>query len=168
MSNIKNESFVSIIILNYNGKDYIYDCIDSVFKSTGCKFEVILIDNNSTDSSSDHCKEKHSELILIKNDENLGMAARNIGIDKAKGDYLVFLDADTVVEPNWLEILLESYKEHGDGLYQGKLVQKENHEILESCGDFTNIFGFGFARGRGKRDTGQYNEFQTISFPVGA
>jgi len=165
---IKNEPYVSIVILNYNGKEYIFDCINSVFKTTGCNFEVILIDNNSTDQSSDYCKEKFPELILIKNEKNLGMAARNLGIKKAQGNYIVFLDADTIVEPNWLEVLLESYKKHGDGLYQGKLLQKENHEIIESCGDFTNIFGFGFARGRGKLDTGKYNEFQTISFPVGA
>ena len=112
----KNQSFVSIIVLNYNGRDYIFDCINSVFKTSGCKFEVILIDNNSIDSSSDHCKDNHPELILIKNDENLGMAARNIGINKARGDYTVFLDADTVVQPNRLEIFLESYKAHGDGL----------------------------------------------------
>ena len=107
--------------------------------------EDLIIDNNSTDLSSQFCKEKFPELILIENEKNLGMAGRNIGIRKAKGDYIVFLDADTIVEPNWLEVLLESYKEHGEGLYQGKLLQRDNHEIIESCGDFTNIFGFGFA-----------------------
>ena len=165
---IKKEPYITIIILNYNGKEYIFDCINSVFKTTGCNFEVILIDNNSTDQSSEYCKEKFPDLTLIKNEKNLGMAARNIGIKKAKGNFIAFLDADTIVQSNWLEILLESYKKHGDGLYQGKLLQRDNHEIIESCGDFTNIFGFGFARGRGKLDTGKYNEFQTISFPVGA
>ena len=164
---IKKEPYITIIILNYNGKEYIFDCINSVFKTTGCNFEVILIDNNSTDQSSEYCKEKFPDLTLIKNEKNLGMAARNIGIKKAKGNFIAFLDADTIVQSNWLEILLESYKKHGDGLYQGKLLQRDNHEIIESCGDFTNIFGFGFARGRVKPDTGNYNEFPTISFPVG-
>ena len=167
MSNMSKNDLISIIILNYNGREYIFDCIESVFKTVGCNFEVILIDNDSSDFSSDECKDKFPELILIKNKKNLAMAGRNVGIDNANGDYIVFLDADTVVEPNWLEIMKESYKKHGDGLYQGKLLQKQNHKILESCGDFTNIFGFGFARGRGKPDTGEYNEFQTISFPVG-
>ena len=167
MSNMSKNELISIIILNYNGREYIFDCIESVFKTVGCNFEVILIDNDSYDFSSDDCKDKFPELILIKNKKNLAMAGRNVGIDNANGDYIVFLDADTVVEPNWLEIMIESYKKHGDGLYQGKLLQKQNHNILESCGDFTNIFGFGFARGRGKPDTGNYNEFQTISFPVG-
>ena len=83
------EPYVSIVILNYNGKEYIFDCINSVFKTTGCNFEVILIDNNSTDQSSDYCKEKFPELILIKNEKNLGMAARNLGIKKAQGNYIV-------------------------------------------------------------------------------
>ena len=61
------EPYVSIVILNYNGKEYIFDCINSVFKTTGCNFEVILIDNNSTDQSSDYCKEKFPELIESTN-----------------------------------------------------------------------------------------------------
>ena len=165
---LENDDLVSIIIINYNGGDYILDCVDSVFKTSNCNFEVILIDNNSIDNSSNLCKEKFDQIRLFQSDKNLAMAARNIGIKKAKGDFIAFLDADTIVEPNWLEVLLESYKKHGDGLYQGKLLQRDNHEIIESCGDFTNIFGFGFARGRGQLDIGKYDEFQTISFPVGA
>ena len=65
---IKKEPYITIIILNYNGKEYIFDCINSVFKTTGCNFEVILIDNNSTDQSSEYCKEKFPDLTLIKNE----------------------------------------------------------------------------------------------------
>ena len=159
---------ISIVIINYNGIDYLLDCIDSVFKTTNSNFEVILIDNNSSDNSSELCKEKYSEIRLYKNNVNLAMAARNKGIDEAKGDFIVFLDADTVVESNWLEILLKSYKKHGNGLYQGKLLKKNDHSIIESCGDMTNIFGTGFARGRGQKDKNQFEKFQKISFPVGA
>lgn len=160
--------FVSVIIINYNGKDYILDCIDSVFKTVGCKFEVILIDNGSTDHGSIMCKEKYPEIILFENKKNLAMAARNIGIDNAKGEFIVFLDADTVVEPNWIEALFDSYKIHGEGLYQGKLLEKDRHDIISGCGNMANIFGLGFARGKGTVDTGKYDEFEIISFPVGA
>jgi len=159
---------ISIVIINYNGKDYLLDCIDSVFKTTNCNYEVLLIDNNSSDNSSELCKEKYQEIRLFKNKKNLAMAARNKGIDEAKGDFIVFLDADTVVDPNWLDILLNSYKKHGKGLYQGKLLKKSDHSIIESCGDMTNIFGTGFARGRGQKDNNQFEKFQKISFPVGA
>mgnify|MGYP000683941245 CR=1 FL=1 len=127
-----------------------------------------LLSPFNSDNSSNLCKEKYPEIRFFHNDKNLAMAARNTGIDEAKGDFFVFLDADTVVEPNWLNILLKSYKKHGRGLYQGKLLKKSAPSILESCGDMTNIFGIGFARGRGQKDNNQFETFQKISFPVGA
>jgi len=165
--NSENDSLVSVIIINFNGGDYILDCVDSVTKTTNSNFEVILIDNNSTDNSSNLCKDKFDQIRLFQSDKNLGMAARNIGLDNAKGKFIVFLDADTVVEPNWLSVLLDSYKKHGSGLYQGKLLKKDDPTVIESCGDMANVFGTGFARGRGEKDTGKFETFQKITFPVG-
>jgi len=164
----KKNDLISIIIINFNGGDYILDCVKSVFKTTNCNFEVILVDNNSTDNSSNLCKEYFEEIKIFQSDRNLGMAARNIGLDNVIGNYAVFLDADTVVPPNWLTILLSSHKQHGHGLYQGKLVKKDNPKIIESGGDMANVFGTGFARGRGEKDIEQYEKFQKITFPVGA
>ena len=166
--NSENDSLVSVIIINFNGGDYILDCVDSVTKTTNSNFEIILIDNNSTDNSSNLCKDKFDQIRLFQSDKNLGMAARNIGLDNAKGEFIVFLDADTVVEPNWLSVLLDSYKKHGSGLYQGKLLKKDDPAVIESCGDMANVFGTGFARGRGEKDTGKFETFQKITFPVGA
>ena len=150
-----NDNLVSIIIINFNGGDYILDCVDSVTKTTNSHFEIILIDNNSTDNSSNLCKDKFDEIRLFQSKKNLGMAARNIGLDNAKGNFIVFLDADTVVEPNWLSALLSSYNKHGSGLYQGKLLKKNDPSVIESCGDMANVFGTGFARGRGEKDIGK-------------
>ena len=165
---LENDDLVSIIIINFNGGDYILDCVDSVFQTTNCNFEVILIDNNSTDNSSNLCKEKFDQIRFFQSDKNLGMAARNIGMDNVKGDFVVFLDADTVVKPNWLSVLLDSYRKHGSGLYQGKLLKKDDPSIIESCGDMVNVFGTGFARGRGEKDKGHFETFQKITFTVGA
>ena len=163
-----DEFLISIIILNYNGAKYLLECVDSVYKTTGCKLEVILIDNNSSDNSQVVCKEKFPEVILIQNKENIGLTARNIGIKKAMGDFIVFLDSDTVVSPDWLITLLNSFKKNGDGLYQPKLLKKERSDFIESCGNMINIFGLGYSRGKGKRDNGQYNKFQTIGYTSGA
>ena len=165
---VTENSLVSVVIINYNGKEYILDCMNSVFKTTNCNFEVLLIDNNSSDNSSESCKEKYPEIRLFRNKKNLAMAARNKGIDEAKGDFLVFLDADTVVEPNWLSILLDSYKKHGIGIYQGRFFKKSDHSIIENCGCMTNIFGTGFARDRGQKNNNQFEKFQKISFATGA
>ncbi len=164
----ENDDLVSIIIINFNGGDYILYCLKSVFKTINCNFEVILVDNNSTDNSSNLCKKHFEQIRLFQSDKNLGMAARNIGLDNVAGNFTVFLDADTVVQPNWLSILLYSHKQHGQGLYQGKLLKKDNPEIIESCGDMANVFGTGFARGRGEIDRGHFETFQKITFPVGA
>ena len=165
---IINDVFVSIIILNYNGGQLVLDCIASIYKTKGCKFEIILIDNYSSDNSHIICKEKFPEIILIQNDKNMGMSARNIGIKNAKGNFLVFLDSDTEVEPNWLLTFINSHKQHGEGLYQPKFLKKGQTDIIDSAGNMLNIFGLAYARGKGEQDKGQYDQFQTISYTAGA
>ena len=96
------------------------------------------------------------------------MAARNIGIDNAIGEYIVFLDSDATVDPYWLQNLIKSYLSHGEGLYQGKILEINNSHEIVSSGNLLNIFGFGYARGNGEKDIGQYEKFTQISFPVGA
>ena len=166
-SSIK-KSFVSIIILNYNGEKVIIDCLDSIYKTEDIDFEIILIDNNSQDKSHKKCKEEFPEIILIENQENFGMTARNIGIKEAKGNFVVFLDSDTIVEPKWLVHFLKSYENHGEGLYQPKFLEIERPNIINSAGNMINIFGLTYLKGRGEVDEGQYNEFKTISYTGGA
>jgi len=163
-----NHVLISIIILNYNGGKVLLDCIDSVLKTVECKIEVILIDNGSNDNSQIICKKKFPQIILIQNKENIGLSARNVGIEKANGDFIVFLDSDTVVEPSWLIGFLNSYKQNGEGLYQAKILEKERKDIINSSGNMINILGLGYSRGRGERDLGQYEEFETICYTSGA
>jgi GT2 family glycosyltransferase len=165
---LSENNLASIIILNYNGGNTIIDCIDSIFNFTKNNFELILIDNNSKDKSHLECKKKHDEIILIENNENLGLAARNIGIKKAKGKYIILLDSDTIVEKEWISKFLESYNDHGEGLFQPKLIDANDHTIINSAGNLINLFGQAFSRGKGQKDTGQFNDFQKISYTSGA
>lgn len=105
--NLKN-SKVSIVILNYNGKDKISKCLDSCFKLNIQKknLEVIVVDNNSSDGSVDFIKKKFPKLRVIKNKENIGTAGFNSAINKAKGDFLFFLNDDDVLTPNCLFYLI--------------------------------------------------------------
>ena len=167
-SSFTSDSFVSIIILNYNGVKYIEKCLESVYRTVRCRFEVILIDNASTDGSQLICKKRFPQIRLFQNDVNLAMAGRNIGIDNALGKYIVFLDSDATVHHYWLQNLIKSYLSHGEGLYQGKVLEMNNTHVLLSSGNLLNIFGFGYARGNGEKDIGQYEKFIQISFPVGA
>ncbi len=162
------ESLTSIIILNYNGGNDLFECIESIYQTIDCQYEVILIDNNSTDNSHIECKNKFSQIKLIQNDKNIGMAARNIGIKNSKSNFIVFLDSDTIVEKDWLQNLIESFKKHGEGLYQPKILEKQNKSVISSCGNMINIFGFGFARERGKIDNALFDKFLKIGYTSGA
>lgn len=157
----------SIIILNYNGGKLITECLESINQTTK-DIEIIVIDNNSSDFSINVIKEKFPEVILIENKKNLGMAARNLGIDLAKGKFIVFLDSDTVVKEKWLEELLNSYKKNGDGFYQPKLLDKENPKKINSAGNEINVFGLGYSRGKTLKDSSQFNKFQKIGYTSGA
>ena len=167
MKSLEINPKTSIIILNYNGGKLIETCIKSVFNNS-MNFELILIDNNSSDNSQIICKKKFPKIILYENEQNIGLTARNIGIDKAKGEFIVFLDSDTVVEQNWLENLLESFKKNGEGLYQPKILEMNQDQVISSAGNMINIFGLPFSTGRGKKDNGQYDKFRKIGYTSGA
>lgn len=100
---------VSVIIAIYNKKEYTIKCLESVFKfGPKHEFEVIVVDNGSTDGSGDCLAKLGSKVTVIANKKNLGFAkACNQGAKVAKGEYLLFLNNDTVVTNRWLDILVE-------------------------------------------------------------
>ncbi len=98
---------VSIIIVNYNTKDLILQCIESIQKETkDIIYEIIIVDNNSKDGSCDSIKNKFSEVLLIESIENLGFGkANNLGVQHAKGEYVFLLNSDTILINNAIKIL---------------------------------------------------------------
>ena len=167
---IKNNSnpLVSIIILNYNAGKLLLNCIDSVFKSTYQNFEVIVVDNLSTDNSHVRCKEKFEKIQLIENKENLGYCeGNNIGIRNANGEFIIILNPDTIVEPNWLNHLMSAYNKFGEGLYQPKFFSLTEKHVLQSTGNMLHIFGFGFARDKGKIDNEKIKSIEKINYASG-
>jgi len=96
----KNEIIpLSIIIVNWNHKDLLKDCLDSIFKThKENQFEIIVVDNHSADDSAAFIKEKYPEIVLIENHENLGFArANNQAIKIARGEYFLLLNNDTLI-----------------------------------------------------------------------
>lgn len=161
--------FTSIIIVNFNFGKTLENCISSILKTQNCNFEIILVDNASTDNSHKTCKEKYPEIVLVENDENLGYAeGNNIGIKNSKGDFIVILNPDTVVEPNWLENLHQAYKKYGDGFYQPKIMKLDNKTKIENTGYMVTLYFFSYQRGFNEKDNGQYDEFSTIGYASGA
>ena len=162
------ERLTSIVVLNYNAGDLLLNCVESIYKTQNQEFEVIVVDNISTDNSHKKCKEKFPEIHLIENKENLGYCeGNNVGIRKANGEFIVILNPDTKVEPDWLTELFKAYETFGDGLYQPKILAFENN-LIESGGNMLQVFGFGYAKGRGILDNGQYDKSCEIGYASGA
>ena len=159
---------VSIIILNFNAGKLLLNCIESLTKLTYQNIELIVVDNNSSDNSQNECKQKFPQIKLIQNQNNSGYCGgNNIGIKEAKGEFLVILNPDTVVEPNLIEILINKYSIHGEGLYQPKILSLEDKQILESTGNMIHIFGFGFARDKGNLDNNEINKVTKVGYAAG-
>ena len=105
---------ISVIIPVYNVEKYLERCIDSVLRQTFEAYEILLIDDGATDASGMICDEYASKYanITVIHKANKGLSdARNVGIDKAKGEYIYFLDSDDYIIPKCLEILYSNIKE---------------------------------------------------------
>jgi hypothetical protein len=145
------------------------DCVDSILKTTYKNFEIIIVDNKSSDSSHLNCKQKFPEVKLIANPENFGYCeGNNIGIRNSNGELVAILNPDTVVTPGWLDELVQAYYKNGDGFYQPKILTLEDPSIIQSTGNMIQLFGFGFTRDRGIKDNNLHNLLEEIGFPSGA
>jgi GT2 family glycosyltransferase len=165
---LENNPLVSIIVLNYNAGKLLHNCIESLQKLDYKEIETIVVDNISTDNSQNECKEKFPNIKLIQNEENLGYCeGNNVGIRQAKGEYTLVLNPDTIVESNLISELLSAFRKKGDGLYQPKILSLDNKEILQSTGNMIHLFGFGFARDKGKLDNDEINEIDSVGYASG-
>lgn len=159
---------VSIIILNYNAGHLLLNCVESVFKTNYDNIEVIIVDNASKDQSHIQCKQKFDKIILIDNKKNLGYCeGNNVGIRTAKGEFVVILNPDTIVSPNWLLELVSVYKNNGKGLYQPKILSLYENNVIQSTGNMLHLFGFGFSRDKGIADNNRRNNVEQIGYASG-
>ena len=103
---------VSIIVPVYNVKKYLSDCVDSIIKQSYSNIEILLIDDKSTDGSSELCdliSKLDNRIIVVHKEINEGLGfARNTGLDNASGDYIVFVDSDDYIENNMIEVLMNN------------------------------------------------------------
>ena len=135
---------VSIIIVNYNTKDLIKNCIDSIYKQTkDIKFEIIVSDNGSIDGSIEMIKSDFPNVILIENNTNLGFgAANNKGLKIAKGKYIFYLNSDTVLLNNAVKYFFDYWENSPDKDQIGALgsnLLDENFTLTHSFERFLSI-----------------------------
>lgn len=134
---MKTVGLISIIIPVYNVEKYLKQCLDSVLEQTYTDFEVIMVDDGSTDSSYDICLdycEKDIRFNALQKENGGASSARNVGIQNAKGDYIFFLDSDDWLEPTALEEMISTAKDQNADLVfcEAQAVDDEEHVLTNN------------------------------------
>jgi len=135
---------VSIIIPNFNGKQFLTDCLNSITKQNFSLYEVIIIDNASTDESVEYIKDNYAEFTLIQNRENLGFAtAVNQGIKASNAEYVFLLNNDTELEVECVSNLLNCI-DNDETIFSvsSKMIQNQDRNLIDDAGDEYTILGF--------------------------
>lgn len=165
---------VSIIIPHLKGKTNLSECIQSIDKKTN--YEIIVVDNNSLDDSINYVKKKFPEVNIIKSKYNRGYAGGcNLGAKYAKGEYLFFLNDDTILTKNTIEILLNVFNEDAKiSSVQPKILNyfdKNYFDYAGASGGYIDYLGYPYARGRIfnflEKDEEQYNDKKKIFWASG-
>lgn len=132
---------VSVIVVTYNSSAYISRCIDSIYRETkDASFEVIVVDNASSDDTVKLVSEKYPDVRVIQNDENNGFgAANNQGAKGAQGNFLLFLNPDTKLITNAISIFLSFCNLQSAFCIGGQLINQSGNSVV-SYGNFPSVF----------------------------
>lgn len=144
---------VTVIIPNYNGMKYLPDCLEALTTQTGSvTFGVLVVDNGSTDESLLFLQEHFPKVEVLALPENTGFChAVNIGIKKADSPYVILLNNDTKVLPEFVEKLYQAILDKEKVFsVSAKMLMWDQPQRLDGAGDRYCLFGFAFARGKGK------------------
>lgn len=139
---VKNN--LSIIIINYNVKNLLNDCINSLYESLkGIRFEIIVIDNASTDDSVEMLYMHHPQIKTIVNTQNIGFgAANNQGLAEASGDFILLLNPDTIIFPDTIAKTLKFCQEHPEVGIVGCKILNPDKTLQPSCNYFPNLLDY--------------------------
>ena len=159
----------TVVIPNYNGRNYLQDCLTSLFEGSEVP-AIIVVDNGSADESAAMVKERFPMVKLIALPENRGFsAAVNIGIREAGTEYVFLLNNDTVVLKDTIEELEAAMERHPKAFsVAAKMLQMKNPELIDSAGDFYCASGWAFARGKDRKNEAFSKETSVFSACAGA
>jgi len=159
---------ISIIIPNYNGDCFLPACLDSIYHQDYSDFEVILVDNASFDQSVAIVRDRYPAVTIIENRTNRGYAGGcNDGIHSASGDYLLFLNTDTILSGDFLSVMYSSaIKRPEYGMYAPKIIYPDGS--LQAAGSCASLSGSSWERGKGERDLYPYDIPCEVFGPYGA
>jgi GT2 family glycosyltransferase len=160
---------VSVVVLNWNGKDVIFECLDSLLQQNSRSFEIVLVDNGSTDGSLDLIRKRYgNSLRVVESFTNVGFAEGcNIGIRASKGEFIALVNSDATVEPSWLEEMVLGFQDPRVGMCASKIFFYGRKDLIENTGQTITRDGLGRTRGRLEKDEGQYDALPDVFCPSG-
>ncbi|PQJ77613.1 dTDP-Rha--alpha-D-GlcNAc-pyrophosphate polyprenol alpha-3-L-rhamnosyltransferase [Polaribacter glomeratus] len=163
---------VSIVSVNYDQPEVTCEMLESLRKVTYSNFEILIVDNASPTSSPYCIKEKYPEVQLLLSEKNLGFAGgNNIALKLAKGDYVLLLNNDTEVRPDFLESLVQLMESNREiGIVSSKILYFYEDNIIEYAGSspINPITSRGRHYGHKEIDKGQFNKITETCYPHGA
>jgi GT2 family glycosyltransferase len=156
---------ISVIIVNFNGKKFLDDCLLSLSCQTFRDFEIILVDNGSSDESAEYVRERYPSVILVETGKNLGFAgSTNTGIRAAHGEFIFTLNNDTIADPYLLEEISKPMRaDPGMGMCGTKMLFPDGR--INSTAICISRSGAAWDRGMGEPDRGQYDSTEEIFGP---
>lgn len=162
------EPKVSMIVSNLNGMqlDLIKDCVNSLIKPSYPNWELIVVDNASTDKSVDFLQKRfknYKNCFVVQNPINMYSQGLNLGAKKATGKYLAYFNNDVAITKNYLENLVKEFeKDKKLAIAQGKLLNYRDHEKIDSVGETMDVYGNPVTIGMGEKDKGQFDHIEEI------
>lgn len=156
---------ISILMVNFNGTDLLPACLDSLRAVLRPKFEIIVVDNASSDNSL-KILEAYPECKIVRSESNLGFAGgNNLGLAHCQGRLILLLNTDTICEPDFLHFMVDYLQTHPEvAIAQGKMLLSRQGDVLDACGSFLTRFGWLYHYGYYKADSPKYcNSYRIFS-----
>ncbi|OFW57748.1 MAG: hypothetical protein A2Y75_08415 [Candidatus Solincola sediminis] len=151
---------ITFVVPNYQGEKLLAACLDSVFsQETNESFEIIVVDDCSTDGSTRLIESSYPDVKVIVNRKNSGCAAsKNVGAAQAQGEFIAFLDNDIELDADWVEAMLRRFETEGDrlGCCASHILINGYKSLLNSTGGLVNLLGYAWDRGIFGQDTNSY------------
>ncbi len=164
---MKNKRIViSVIIVNYNGVQHLDECLTSLSNQSFHHFEIIFVDNGSTDGSVGYVENYFPDIRTVALGKNEGFCrGNNVGLRYASGDFIALLNNDTLADTRWLEEMYNAMKKDSTiGICSSCMVNYYSREVLDTAGDGYDICGVGFKVGEGM----PVSDFQTQRYVFGS
>lgn len=160
---------VSFVVGNYNGLGVLPECLDSILAQKGAGYEIIVVDDRSTDGSVDLVRKRYPQVTLLVNDGNRGLPhSLNRGVAASHGEWVAFLNNDVVLEEGWLRSMLAAVDAWRDAvLFGSHLLFYSARRVINSTGGMMNLAGYAWDRDIYERESGRVSS-PYIFFPCGA